>query len=169
MDVKAKVLKGSSWESKATTPPASPGVSGDEEDRTEAGETAPAEVDAPVKKRPKRRRALLRQPSADDVECFSFPTHPLIIKEFLKEFKSTWLVVATPELGVCLSGALSGDTRVPILALTKNEIHSEQLRLACHNALVEGLVDDSPTTCLPKVTQTSLVDIWADLKKKEKE
>ena len=167
-EIKDKILAGSSWQNRAASEPRSrsPSVA---ETMAGAGDIAGSDCFAEPKKKRKRRRALLRQPSSDDVECFSFPTHPMIIKEFLKEFRSTWCVLGTPELGVCMAGALSGDTRVPVLAFTRNETHSEYLKRSVKRALVEALVDDTLSIAQPKVTQKSLKDMWSKIQEQEKE
>ena len=166
--IKDRILAGSSWQNRAASLPRSrsPSVA---ETMAGASDIAGSDCFAEPKKKRKRRRALLRQPSTDDVECFSFPTHPMIIKEFLKEFRSTWCVLGTPELGVCMAGALSGDTRVPVLAFTRNETHSEYLKRSVKRALVEALVDDTLSIAQPKVTQKSLKDMWSKIQAQEKE
>ena len=68
-----------------------------------------------------------------------------------------------------MAGALSGDTRVPVLAFTRNETHSEYLKSSVQRALVEALVDDTLSIAQPKVTQKSLKDMWSKIQAQEKE
>ena len=180
---KAAVLKGSSWESLIDTPD-TPGVGN--RDAGSDSDGAPAEGGQASSQEPeggpgssqgspptalrKRRRALLRQATdTDRVEAFSNPTHPLVLKEFIHEFKSTWCLIGTPEQGIGLTAALSSDVRVPVLAFVRNAAHKELLEMSVLAQLTNALVESRPTAVQPKVFQQTLVDMWDKARAQEKE
>ena len=180
---KAAVLKGSSWETLIDTPdtpgvgnrdagsdsdgaPAEGGPASTEE--TEGGPASSQEPPPPAMR--KRRRALLRQATdTDSVEVFSNPTHPLVLKEFIHEFKSTWCLIGTPEQGIGLTAALSSDVRVPVLAFVRNAEHKKLVETAVLALLTNALVESRPTAVQPKVCQQTLVDMWDKARAQEKE
>ena len=180
---KAAVLKGSSWETLIDTAdtgtggnrdagsdsdgaPAEGGQASTEE--TEGGPASSQERPPPAMR--KRRRALLRQATdTDRVEVFSNPTHPLVLKEFIHEFKSTWCLIGTPEQGIGLTAALSSDVRVPVLAFVRNAAHKELVETSVLAQLTNALVESRPTAVQPKVCQQTLVDMWDKARAQEKE
>ena len=180
---KAAVLKGSSWETLIDTPD-TPGVGN--RDAGSDSDGAPAEGGQASSQEPeggpvssqgspptalrKRRRALLRQATdTDRVEVFSNPTHPLVLKEFIHEFKSTWCLIGTPEQGIGLTAALSSDVRVPVLAFVRNAAHKELVEMSVLAQLTNALVESRPTAVQPKVFQQTLVDMWDKARAQEKE
>ena len=177
---KAAVLKGSSWETLMDT-------TGTEENQDAGSDSdgAPAEGGQASSQEPeggpassteatptalrKRRRALLRQATdTDRVEVFSNPTHPLVLKEFIHEFKSTWCLIGTPEQGIGLTAALSSDVRVPVLAFVRNAAHKELVETSVLAQLTNALVESRPTAVQPKVCQQTLVDMWDKARAQEK-
>ena len=164
---KKAVLKGSSWETLLDKD-----GSDSDDGGPDAGGQAPAVDDNASSQASglrKRRRALLRAPTdADNVEVFSNPTHPLLFKEFLHEFKSSWVMCATPEQGITLTAALSSDVRAPVLAFARNAAHKELVEKNVEKQLTNALVESRPSTAQPKVKQQSLVDLWERARALEK-
>ena len=163
---KKAVLKGSTWETLIDKD-----GSDSDDGGPDAGGQAPAVDDNASSQATgrKRRRALLRAPTdADNVEVFSNPTHPLLVKEFLHEFKSTWVLRATPEQGITLTAALSSDVRAPVLAFARNAAHKELVEQNVEKQLTNALVESRPSAAQPKVKQQTLVDLWERVRACEK-
>ena len=163
---KKAVLKGSTWETLIDKD----GSDSDDGSPDAGGQATAVDDNASSQATGrKRRRALLRAPTdADNVEVFSNPTHPLVLKEFLHEFKSSWIMCATPENGITLTAALSSDVRAPVLAFARNAAHKELVEQNVEKQLTNALVESRPSAAQPKVKQQTLVDLWERVRACEK-
>ena len=149
---KEQVLAGSQWQSKKDNPGSKKSSSdsdisgsGPDEENAEAKEktveTGRKTKETSGKTKQRRGRALLRASSSTDVNLFSHPTPPALIKELLHEFAPGWLLLGTGEGGHALRGSL--ELQKPCVVLSRNTAHTEVLEAETEQWLTSCLLSSS--------------------------
>ena len=154
-EVRAKVMASSPWAGKMEgDAELSSDSDGDSAQSEQGGKRTRKEKTNQTKT--KRRRALLQQSSSNDVPLFSHVVHPKVVREFSTEFAAKWVLIGTPESGHSLLGPLAD--RIPVVAIARNQAHSEILETLTLNNIAEVVLTAGGMFGTP-----SLADQWSKL------